>query len=175
MPRELPDISGADIDPILVRLHEKMQQAKKEKKESLDAKMWGYTSFDPLKPYDLFDFRVSRHRDGPAEVLAGYAGHVMADCYSGNMSVILAPDSKMTRMACWAHARRHLHEHQNNNMEVAALPLAIINQLYDIERRGANLSDEERGALRQRELRMLLDRLRTFLDGPEANKLLPSL
>lgn len=175
MPRELPDISGADVDPILVRLHEKMQQAKGEKKESLDAKMWGYTSFDPLRPYDLFDFRVSRHRDGPAEILAGYAGHVMADCYSGNMSVILAPDSKMTRMACWAHARRHLHEHQKNNMEVAALPLALINQLYDIERRGANLSDEERGALRQKESRMLLDRLRTFLDGPAANNLLPSL
>jgi hypothetical protein len=27
----------------------------------------------------------------------------MADCYSGNMSVVLAPGSKMTRMAYWAH------------------------------------------------------------------------
>jgi hypothetical protein len=55
-------------------------------------------------PYDIFDFLVSRHRDGPQEILRGYEGHVMADCYSGNMSVVLTPGSKMTRMACWAHA-----------------------------------------------------------------------
>ncbi|RLS69642.1 MAG: hypothetical protein DWH99_12485 [Planctomycetota bacterium] len=77
-----------------------MIEAKKEKKDSLDAKMWGYSSFDSSAPYDIFDFRVSRHRDGPDEILGGYQGHVMADCYSGNMSVVLAPGSKMTRMAC---------------------------------------------------------------------------
>jgi hypothetical protein len=31
--------------------------------------------------------------DGPDEILGGYQGHVMADCYSGNMSVVLAPGS----------------------------------------------------------------------------------
>ena len=41
--------------------------------------MWGYSGFDTTAPYDLFDFRVSRHRDGPAEYLEGYTGHVMAD------------------------------------------------------------------------------------------------
>jgi hypothetical protein len=67
-----------------------MQEAYDQDKGSINAKMWGYTSFDATAPYDMFDFRVSRHRDGPEEFLAGYAGHVMADCYSGNMSVILA-------------------------------------------------------------------------------------
>lgn len=41
-----------------------------------------------IAPYDIFDFRVSRHRDGPDEILSGYQGHVMADCYSGDMSVV---------------------------------------------------------------------------------------
>lgn len=50
-------------------------------------------------PDNLFDFRVSRPGDGPAEVLTGYGGYVMADCYSGNLSVILSPESKMTRRA----------------------------------------------------------------------------
>jgi hypothetical protein len=31
--------------------------------------------------------------DGPDEILGGCQGHVMADCYSGNMSVVLAPGS----------------------------------------------------------------------------------
>ena len=174
MPKDTPDIPEADQDAITQRLIAKMKEAKKEGKDSLDAKMWGYSSFDPSAPYDLFDFRVSRHRDGPEEFLSEYSGHVMADCYSGNMSVILAPGSKMTRMACWSHARRHVYEHQDYDKNVSALPLALMNQLYDIERRALQWSDEARGELRAKESRMILDRLKGWLDGPVAGSVLPA-
>lgn len=174
MPREIPKIDPDTVDPQTMRLIEKMQEAIKDKKDSLAAKMWGYTSFDPTVPYDIFDFRVSRHRDGPAELLALYEGYAMADCYSGNMSVILAPESKMTRMACWAHARRHVYEHQHYDATASALPLALINKIYDVERRATGMSTEERGILRATETRMYLDRLREWLDGPVAASLLPS-
>ena len=151
-----------------------MIEAKKEKKDSLDAKMWGYSSFDSSAPYDIFDFRVSRHRDGPDEILGGYQGHVMADCYSENMSVVLAPGSKMTRMACWAHARRKVYEHQETDPQVSALPLALMNQLYDIERRATPKSDQERGELRDKESRRILDRLEEYLEGPVAKSVLPA-
>ncbi len=108
----------------------------------MDTKLWGYSSFDPTAPYDLFDFRVSGLRDGPVEYLQGYTGNVMADCYSGNTSVILAPGSKMTRMAYWSHARRHVYEHQSNDQKVASLPLALMDQLYDIERRSTYWSND---------------------------------
>jgi hypothetical protein len=136
--------------------------------------MWGYSSFDSSAPYDIFDFRVSRHRDGPDEILGGYQGHVMADCYSGNMSVVLAPGSKMTRMACWAHARRKVYEHQETDPQVSALPLALMNQLYDIERRATQKSDQERGELRDKESRRILDRLEEYLEGPVAKSVLPA-
>jgi len=174
MPREIPKIDPDNVDPQTMRLIEKMEEALREKKDSLAAKMWGYTSFDPSFPYDIFDFRVSRHRDGPAELLSGYGGHAMADCYSGNMSVILAPDSKMTRMACWAHARRHVYEHQHNDATASALPLALINKIYEVERRATGMSVEERGILRSTETRMYLGRLREWLEGPVAASLLPS-
>ena len=174
MPREIPQIDPNKADPQTMRLIEKMQEAIKDKKDSLATKMWGYTSFDPSVPYDIFDFRVSRHRDGPAELLAGYEGHAMADCYSGNMSVILAPESNMTRMACWAHARRHVYEHQHYDAVASALPLALINKIYDVERRATGMSFEERGKLRATETRLYLDRLREWLDGPVAASLLPS-
>jgi transposase len=174
MPRELPKIDPDKADPRTMRLIEKMEEAIKDQKDSLAAKMWGYTSFDPSIPYDIFDFRVSRHRDGPAECLVDYAGHAMADCFSGNMSVILAPESKMTRMACWAHARRYVYEHQHNDANASALPLALINKIYDVERRAIGMSFEERGKLRTTETRMYLDRLREWLDGPVAERLLPS-
>ena len=174
MPGEIPKIDPDKTDPQTLRLIEKMEEAIKDKKDSLAAKMWGYTSFDPTVPYDIFDFRVSRHRDGPAELLVGYAGHAMADCYSGNMSVILALESKMTRMACWAHARRHVYEHQHNDAAACALPLALINKIYDVGRRALGMSFEERGKLRATETRMYLDRLREWLDGPVAAIQLPS-
>lgn len=173
MPPTVPTLDPENKDPRVERLIEKMREAKKLKKDSLDAKMWGYTSLDPQAPYDILDFRVSRHRDGPAEMLVGYTGRVMADCYSGNMAVILAPESKMTRLACMSHARRHVHTHQNNDPSVSALPLALLNKLYDVERRALNISDQERGELRATESRMYLDRLREFIDGPQAASLLP--
>ena len=174
MPKDLPDKAEGIEDPQIKRLIEKMIEAKKEKKDSLDAKMWGYSSFDSSAPYDIFDFRVSRHRDGPDEILGGYQGHVMADCYSGNMSVVLAPGSKMTRMACWAHARRKVYEHQESDLQASALPLALMNQLYDIERRATQKSDQERGELRDKESRRILDRLEEYLEGPVAKSVLPS-
>ncbi|RLS98983.1 MAG: IS66 family transposase [Planctomycetota bacterium] len=174
MPKDLPDKAEGIEDPQIKRLIEKMIEAKKEKKDSLDAKMWGYSSFDSSAPYDIFDFRVSRHRDGPDEILGGYQGHVMADCYSGNMSVVLAPGSKMTRMACWAHARRKVYEHQESDPQVSALPLALMNQLYDIERRATQKSDHERGELRAKESRRILDRLGEYLEGPVAKSVLPA-
>ena len=80
--------------------------------------------------------KASLHR------LGGYQRHVMADCYSRTMSVVLAPGSKMTRMACWAHLRREVYEHHKRDPQVIALPLALMNQLYDTERR-AMMSDLE--------------------------------
>ena len=52
MPKELPDKAEGIDDPQIKRLIEKMIEAKKEKKDSLDAKMWGYSSFDSSAPYD---------------------------------------------------------------------------------------------------------------------------
>lgn len=173
MPPAIPKLDPENKDPRVERLIEKMIEAKAKKKDSLDAKMWGYTSYDPQVPYDILDFRVSRHRDGPAEMLVGYAGKVMADCYSGNMAVILAPQSQMTRMACMTHARRHVHTHQTNDPSVSATPLALLNKLFDVERQAVNLSHEARLELRATQSRMYLDRLREFLDGPLAANLLP--
>ena len=171
MPKEIPEIVQGDLRT--QRLIEKMLEAKKEGKTSLDAKMWAYSGSED-QPYDIFDFRVSRHRDGPAELLAGYSGHVMADCYSGNLSVVLDPKASMIRMACWAHARRKIFEAKDNDRTASALPLALIGQLYDIERLAMDWPNEKRTAIRQSDSRLILDRLRTWLDGTIAKSILPA-
>lgn len=97
-PKVVPDERVALQDSRIQRLLEKIKEAQKDKKDGLDTKFWVYFSFDTKAPYDLFDFRASRHRDGPVEHLQGYTGNVMADGSSRNTSVLLAPGSKMPHM-----------------------------------------------------------------------------
>jgi len=171
MPKEIPEVVEGDLRT--QRLIEKMLEAKKDGKSSLDAKMWAYSGSED-RPYDIFDFRVSRHRDGPAEFLAGYSGHVMADCFSGNLSVVLDASSSMTRMACMSHARRKIFEAKDVDRVVSAYPLALIGQLYDVERMAMNMTNEERTDIRQRESKLILDRLGTWLNGALAKSVLPA-
>ena len=171
MPREIPEVNQECSRT--QRLIEKMQEAKRKGEKSLAAKMWAYSGGEDA-PYDVFDFRVSRHRDGPAEFLEKYSGHVMADCYSGNLSVVLAPGSSMTRMACWSHARRHVFEAKDVDLSISAMPLALMSQLYDIERRASDWSYEARTEVRQQESKLILDRLGDWLGGVTARSVLPA-
>jgi len=71
MPKEIPDDESGGDELQFQRLIEKMKWAKKANQDSIDAKMWGYSGFDYVAPYVVFDFRVARHRDGPKETLVG--------------------------------------------------------------------------------------------------------
>ena len=94
--------------------------------------------------------------------------------YSGNLSVVLAPGSSMTRMACWSHARRHVYEAREVDLSDSAMPLALINQLYDIERRALDWPNDQRTAERENESKLILSRLGEWLDGPVAKSVLPA-
>lgn len=170
IPNEIPKCEPGDQRT--QRLVEKMLEAEREGKPSLNAKMWAYSG-GADQPYDIFDFQVSRHRDGPAVFLEDYERHVMADCYSGNLSVVLARGSLMTRMACLSHARRKIFESRGNDPNASVVPLALIGQLYDIERRAVDWADAERREIRQRESKLIFAQLRTWIDGPVAQGLLP--
>ena len=98
----------------------------------------------------------------------------MADCYSGNLSVVLAPGSAMTRMACWSHARSHLFEQKEQDEKLTAYPLALMSQLFDIERRTSGGTVEARAELRRTESKLVLERLKEWLAGPLANSVLPN-
>ena len=49
-----------------------------------------------------------------------------------------------------------------------------MNQLYDIERRAMKMSDQDRGELRAKESRKILERLGEYLEGPVAKSILPA-
>ena len=135
--------------------------------------MWAYRSL--TVPINVFDFTVSRHRDGPDEFLVAgnFTGKILADCYSGYQGITLRSDARIERAACNAHARRKIFEARASDPLLASRFLAIYQELYDIEDRGKTLSCAEREALRAAEARPVWQRLRELLDGEAASRVLP--
>jgi transposase len=153
------------------RLAEKVAEARARGDTSLLAKMWVYRGLH-LAPYNIFDFRVSRHRDGPDDFFRNSRCIVQGDCFSGNRSVVLQSDGRLTFAACWGHARRKVVESATYRTECDLL-LAMIQALYDVETRAADLTWQDRQALRQRESTLILKGIHDWLETAPLNQVLP--
>lgn len=169
VPSIIPQVDADD--PRSARIHEVLSQAAEKGDKSVTARMWAYRAFE--LPINVFDFTVSRHRDGPDDMLDGYAGGLMADCWWGFGAIELSSDARIVRGACWAHARRKVFEARDNAPRQASVLLAMIRELYDIEDRGKSLSADERRMLRELESRPVLARIRAYIDSPATAALLP--
>ena len=119
-----------------------MQAPGKTKK----ARMWVYVG-DEDNPYNVFDFTLSRSRDGPQRFLGGYTGTLLADAYGGYDGIVVG--NNMRRAGCWAHARRKFVDAEASHPAIAAEAVGIIGKLYAIEERGKALDVASRGALRR--------------------------
>ena len=130
------------------------------------ARMWVYVG-DEHNPYNLFDFTLSRSRDGPERFLSGYKQTLLADGYGGYDGVVVCND--ITRAGCWAHARRKFVDAEKTHPEIAAEAVKRIGQLYAIEEQVRKLGvAEDRLRLRQSRstplLRQLHERLLDWKD-----------
>ena len=89
------------------------------------------------KPAALFRYSPDRKGERPREHLKAFTGFLQADAYAG-FERLYDPDRKpgpITPVACWAHARRKLHDvFQADPSSVAAQGLRMIRDLYEIER-----------------------------------------
>jgi len=165
-----PEIPAAGDHPKSRRIHEVLSAARAANKSHVSARMWAYRSLGQSGA-NVFDFTVSRHRDGPAEFLKNYSGTLLGDCYSGFQSIMLASDSRIVRAACHAHARRYLVEAREYHPQQTAQLLAWYRQLYDVEDQARGKSPEEVLALRQQHSAPIMNQLRQWLDGDARNVL----
>ncbi|MEX1039772.1 MAG: IS66 family transposase [Pirellulaceae bacterium] len=94
------------------------------------AKFWPYLG-DWLHPYAVYDFTLTRERDGPQKFLDGFKVYLQADAYSG-YDAIFAGD-QVLEVACWVHARRYWHQALDNDPLRANHALGFIAQLSQIE------------------------------------------
>jgi len=130
-------------------------------KQCRKGRIWCYLG-DEANPYTVYDYTPNRQRDGPARWLAGYEGYLQADAYGGYDGIYQAQG--VTECACWAHARRKFYDAQDSDERRATQMLALIGQLYQIERESKELSDALRLAVRQERSVPVLDKIKTWLD-----------
>ena len=102
-----------------------------ERKIKVLARLWIYFG-DHLHPYNVFDFTMSRKRDGPSQFLKGFRGYLQADAFSGYDGIYAGGD--VVEVGCNAHARRKFIEAQTTDAARSAAALAYYRQLYAIER-----------------------------------------
>jgi transposase len=169
LPPATPEVIPGDAKSR--RLAEKIAEARAKGDNSLLAKMWAYMGLHRA-PYNFFDFRVSRHRDGPDDFFKNSRCKVQGDCFSGNRSVVIHSDERLEFVACWGHARRKVVEATTYQPERDVL-LGMIQALYDIERRATELTWQDRQALRERESTIVLDAIQKWLASEPLGAVLP--
>jgi transposase len=160
-------------DPKQRRIQEVFQEALQKQAASIQAKMWVYRGVNVK--LNVFDFTVSRHRDGPELFFADYQGTLLGDCWHGFEAIATASAGRILRAACNVHARRKLED-------TASYPadrrqwLRWYQRLYAIEDRGKLMLPEDRWDLRQREAKPIWDQMETWLgaiDERTENVILP--
>jgi hypothetical protein len=169
MPTERPEVKSGDLKA--QRLAEKFDEAKAEGKDSILGKMWAYRGLDQA-PYNIFDFRVSRHRDGPDEFFRNSSCVVQGDCFSGNTSVVIQSNDRLQFAACWAHARRHVYDVNKENKHRKML-LDMIQLLYDANAREQGMDAAARTAHRQANSLPVLTAIKKYIDSLTDQVVLP--
>lgn len=122
---------------------------------------WVY--YAPVEKLVLFDYRKSRSREGPDEMLEHFNGYLQSDGYEAYTN--LKNQANITLLACMAHARRYFDKARDNDPVRAEQALKLFQKLYAIERtaRDEHLDTEAIKALREEKAIPVLTELETWL------------
>ena len=141
------------------------------------ARMWAYLG-DAAHPYNVFDFTLTRRRDGPVAFLKNYQGYLHADAFSGYDGLYL-PDpvtatARIVEVACNAHARRKFYEARSSDALRAHQALAYYRQLYELEASAQRngFDAEQRRSMRQDLSLPIWTRFREWLES-QRDQVLP--
>jgi hypothetical protein len=113
----------------------------------------------------VFDWNVSRSREGPREFLTGFKGQLQTDGYGVYESLARERNGELVLIGCWAHARRGFHAALGEG-RAAAWIMGQIGQLYAGEKalREHRAGPDLRAAVRVWQSQPVLRRLRRALE-----------
>jgi transposase len=113
---------------------------------------------DDTHPYNVFDFTLSRGRDGPKCFLEDYNQVLLADGYGGYNGVVAG--NGIVRAGCWAHLRRKIIDAEKAAPEIPDEAIALLRAPYAVEKQTKDSPVEERLRLRLEQSEPVLATLR---------------
>jgi transposase len=156
------DYLQADETPVGVQMHD-------GRGHNHQAYLWQYSRPGGVV---IFDFQLSRGREGPKRFLGNFDGILQTDGYSGYDRV---GGAKLIHAGCWAHARRYFFQaveaHPDDRAAIALV--ATIDELFaiDAQAREQNLSVTARDGLRQQRARPILESIMSQIDAARSQTL----
>jgi transposase len=128
---------------------------------TVKARAW--TWVNPELRLAAYEFTVSRAGVHPQSFLAGWAGYLIADAYTGYDRLFANPN--LREVGCWAHARRKFFEVAKTHKTpgLAHEAVACISQFYHLDNAWRELDADVRRRRRQEEIGPLLDNLHRWM------------
>jgi transposase len=120
---------------------------------------------DDTQPYVGYYFAPHKARANIEPMLTGFQGTLQSDAYICYELITGASLDRIKPAACWAHGRRKFEPLIADGLHPeASWILRQIKELYDIEDRAADMTDQQRLALRQAESRPIVDAIGRWLE-----------
>lgn len=144
------------------------------KKPQSKAYLWSICSPMDEPPAFYFEYHPNRSSSAALALLEGFQGHLHVDGFQGYN--ILSDRPGITRVACWAHARRKFDVAQKDGApsgaSLSSQFLEAIQKLFKLEKDWVNLTPEDRLKHRTQYSVPIVDSIRRLLDD-NVNKVLP--
>lgn len=171
---------GQLVQPLINLIHEKILEqdflhmdetqvqvlSEPNKTAQSNSYMWVLRSTLPTASAVLFRYEPTRSGDAAKELLSDFTGALMVDGYEGYNATCIK--NSITRLGCWAHARRRFIEAQKTQPKgktgKADQALAYIQQLYRVEQSIKDQTADEKYQARQLQSQAILDKLKHWLD-----------
>lgn len=127
--------------------------------------LWTYSA---PKGDVVFEWQISRSREGPRQFLKAFQGKLQTDGYGVYESLSRERGGELILVGCWAHARRGCHEALGEG-RLAAWLMRQIGLLYAVEKalresRRDGTGPQLRAAVRAWQSRPILERLRRAME-----------
>ncbi len=133
--------------------------------------MWLYrTGGDSKTPVVIYEYQPNRSGEHPKNFLDGWQGYCHTDGYAGYHNL-----PNVTAVGCWAHLRRKFNDAYQITKapdSPAKIGLGFCDQLFELERKFAELPSEERFKAREDQSKPLTEQ---FFAWAETVDVLPKL
>ncbi len=180
---------GDLVEPLVERIRDEVRQGSfvqcdetpfqvlKEpgKRAQSQSYLWVLRGGDAGHPLIYYEYDPSRSSEVPKRLLRGFEGFLQTDGYEGYTA--LGKEPSIVHVGCWAHTRRKFDEalrgqgktkkkgaKSSAKQSKARQALTQIQALYAIERSVKEATPEQRHATRQERSRIVIEKLRRWLD-----------